>query len=97
MGPPGLEHACYSAFYKVCGGTPCAQAVTPDAFGRLRPTPLLGGERSARPVRRRNPEVGADLACQPEVNLAVAWDGARTLGVGAPEAVLPPSRNNRIP
>ena len=46
------------------------------------------GRCSPRSGRRRDAEVGADLAGEPEVDLAVTRDGRRALGVEAPEAVV---------
>jgi hypothetical protein len=43
---------------------------------------------SARPARRLDAEIRADLAHESEVDLAVAWHGARALGIEAPEAVV---------
>jgi hypothetical protein len=43
---------------------------------------------SARPARRRDAEIGADLAHEPEIDLAIARHGCRALGVEAPEAVV---------
>lgn len=52
---------------------------------------------SARPARRRNPEIGADLAGEVEIDLAMARHGARALGVEAQKLWFPPSRRSRAP
>jgi hypothetical protein len=69
-----------------------------DSDGLERPprTPLAtrSGFRSAvprvsaRPARRRDAEIGADLAHEPEIDLAIARHGCRALGVEAPEAAV---------
>src|SRR3990172_5036582 len=69
-------------------GTRCARVATPGTFARVRATSRLSATRSARPGRRWDVEVGADLACQSEVDLTVARHCGRALGVEAPEAVV---------
>ena len=99
--PPGLEHPCKWGFCGAQrgtgGGTPVLRRSRLTRLVTSETASLIRRKCSARPSRRRDLEVGTDLACKPEVDLAVAWDGSRTLGVKAREVWLPPSRNNRAP